>query len=38
MTEVKSALKGGVITLAVIWALQQIPQVRPFVQRALVGQ
>jgi hypothetical protein len=37
MSEIKSAVKGAVLTLAVIWALQQIPQARPFVQRALLG-
>lgn len=38
MGELKSALKGAVITLAVIWTLQQIDITRPFVRRALSGQ
>jgi hypothetical protein len=38
MGEIKAAVKTAVVTLAVIWAIQQIPALRPYVQRALTGE
>ena len=35
--EIKAALKATVVTLAVIWGLNQIDATRNLVQRALTG-
>lgn len=37
MGDVKNAVKTAVMTLAVIWVLNQIPTTRNLVQTALIG-
>lgn len=37
MGDIKGAVKSAVITLAVIWVLNQIPPTRNIVQTALIG-